>query len=86
MNKELLKGLSQEQIDKVQSCNSSEEIWKAAKEEGVELSDEQLEAVSGGCSRNLPCPRCPGYGSPNVTDSEGRPMYKCPACGFRFYN
>ena len=48
MRKELLKGLSEEQIKKVEACKSSEEILALAKEEGVQLSDEQLEAVSGG--------------------------------------
>lgn len=51
MKEELLKGLSEEQIAKVKSCSSGEEIFAAAKEEGIELTDEQLAAVSGGgCS------------------------------------
>jgi len=49
MNKEeLLKGLSTEQIAKIKACKSSDEMLKVAKEEGVELSEEQLAAVSGG--------------------------------------
>ncbi len=48
MRKELLKGLTEEQIKKVETCKSSEEILALAKAEGVQLSDEQLEAVSGG--------------------------------------
>ncbi len=48
MRKELLKGLTEEQINKVEACKSSEEILALAKSEGVQLSDEQLEAVSGG--------------------------------------
>ena len=48
MRKELLKGLTEEQIKKVEECKSSEEILALAKSEGVQLSDEQLEAVSGG--------------------------------------
>ena len=48
MRKELLKGLTEEQIKKVEACKSSEEILALAKSEGVKLSDEQLEAVSGG--------------------------------------
>ena len=47
----LLKGLTVEQIEKVKSCNSAEELLQLAKDEGVELSDEQLSAVKGGaCS------------------------------------
>ena len=48
MKEELLKGLTDEQIAKLKACKSSEEILKIASEEGVELNDEQLAAVSGG--------------------------------------
>ena len=44
----LFKNLTQEQIDKGKSCESFEELVALAKDEGVELSDEQLEALSGG--------------------------------------
>ena len=49
MKKELLKGLTDEQIKKVEACKSPDEILALAKAEGIELTDEQLEAVSGGC-------------------------------------
>ena len=59
MKQELLKGLTEEQIQKVKACKSQEEILKLAKEEGIELTDEQLEAVSGGsCFSPERCPRC----------------------------
>ncbi len=48
MREELLKGLTPEQIAKVEACKNSDEILALAKAEGVKLSDEQLEAVSGG--------------------------------------
>ena len=48
MRADLLKGLSQEQIQKVNACKSSQEILELAKKEGVQLTDEQLEAISGG--------------------------------------
>ena len=49
--KDLLAGLSEEQIAKVRACKSSDELLKLAKKEGIELTPEQLEAVSGGvCS------------------------------------
>ena len=41
MKKELLKGLSEEQIAKVKACKSHEELLALAKQEGVELTDEQ---------------------------------------------
>lgn len=49
--KVLLKGLSEEQIAKAKSCKNNSELLELAKEEGVELTHEQLEAISGGaCS------------------------------------
>ncbi len=51
MRDELLKGLTKEQIAKVKACKNSEELLALARAEGIELSDEQLAAVSGGvCS------------------------------------
>ena len=49
MKEESLKGLTEEQIAKIKARINPEELLKIAKEEGVELTDEQLEAVSGGC-------------------------------------
>lgn len=51
MREDLLKGLSPEQIEKVKACKSSDELLQIARDEGVQLTDEQLNAVSGGsCS------------------------------------
>ena len=60
MKKELLKGLSEEQIERLKKCKNSDEILAFAKEEGIELSDEQLEAINGGCGDSAPdnCPQC----------------------------
>ena len=60
MNSELLKGLNEEQIKKAKACKDQNELLALAKEEGITLSDEQLEAVSGGfCSETTePCPKC----------------------------
>ena len=88
MRKELLKGLSEEQIKKVEACKSSEEILALAKEEGVTLTDEQLEAVSGGgCFYTIKCIKC---GSDNLSDEykeinhkEYR-KFKCNNCGHKW--
>ena len=40
--------LTEEQKKKAQACKTPEEMLALAREEGYELSDEQLEAVSGG--------------------------------------
>ena len=60
MKKELLKGLTDEQIKKAKACKDPSVLLELAKEEGVELSEEQLEVVSGGfCSETTePCPKC----------------------------
>lgn len=57
--------LSPELQDKARNCNTPEEILALAKEEGYELSEEELQAISGGikwrcsdktCSSFAPCP------------------------------
>ncbi len=49
MNKnELLKGITDEQIEKIKQCKNGAEVLALAKEEGVELTDEQLSVVTGG--------------------------------------
>ncbi len=65
MNKELLEGLTEEQIKRVKECKNSQELLALAKEEGYALTDEQLSAVSGGgcLSTDAPdlsktCPKC----------------------------
>ena len=62
MKEELLKGLSEEQVARIRECKNQEEVLKLAKEEGIELTDEQLEAVSGGMCSTIPstCPFCGG--------------------------
>jgi len=57
---ELFEGLSDEQIAKAKACKSSEELLALAKAEGVELNNEQLEAISGGfCSGSEEAPDKP---------------------------
>ena len=61
MKEELLKGLTNEQINKVKSCKNNDELLSLAKHEGIELSNEQLEAINGGgCSDTWErkCPKC----------------------------
>ena len=82
MKEELLKGLTEEQIAKVKACKNQEEMLKFAKEEGIELTDEQLEAVSGGfCSNPSPL-QCPNCGSLNVNTCQfwDCVVYTCNEC------
>lgn len=51
MRKELLKGLTEEQIAKAKACGDVHDLIQLAKDEGIELNEEQLNAISGGaCS------------------------------------
>ena len=43
-----LEGLTDEQREKARALKSPEEIIQFAKDEGFELSDDQLESVAGG--------------------------------------
>lgn len=50
--------LSPELREKAKACQSAEDIFALAKEEGLELSDEEVEAISGGwgtCPNNDYC-------------------------------
>lgn len=91
MRKELLKGLSDEQIARVKACKNNEELLKLAKAEGIELTNEQLEAINGGgvCSvvsdvgdkiNPNDCPKC----GKNGPEKDG---YKrtCKKCGYVWY-
>lgn len=84
MKEELLKGLTQEQIAKVKSCKTQDDFLKLAKAEGVELTNEQLEAVSGGsCYSEFDCPKCKGKIDYSNHDGDGN--YTCPHCGYQIY-
>ena len=86
MRKELLKGLREEQIEKVKSCNDTQEILILAKKEGVELTEEQLDAVSGGCNTKAKAAVCPycGFSPAHVLADMNVHLdpyaYQCPKC------
>ena len=91
MKQELLKGLTDEQIAKVKACKNSDELLALAKEEGIELTDEQLAAVSGGgvCSvvsdigdkiNPTDCPKCGANGPKKDGDKR-----VCKKCGHVWY-
>ena len=40
--------LTPEQMDKARACKTPEDILALAKEEGYELTDDELEGISGG--------------------------------------
>ena len=49
------KDLTEEQKAKVRACKTPEELVQLAMEENVELSDDQLEEISGGAWEFSPC-------------------------------
>ena len=92
MKQELLKGLTEEQIAKVKACNNSDELLALAKTEGVELTDEQLNTISGGgaCSvisdigdkiNPSDCPKC-GANNPKKDGN----LRICKKCGYQWTN
>ena len=50
-----LNNLTEEQKERARACQTPEEILALAKEEGIELADEQLEAISGGKKWSFAC-------------------------------
>ena len=92
MKEELLKGLSEEQIAKVKACKNQEEMLALAKQEGVELTDEQLEAVNGGtCDDSLlVCSKC-GYDLITMIERgttgkhKGWKLVECQRCHHRWW-
>ena len=96
MKKELLKGLTEEQIAKVKARKSHEELLALAKAEGVELTDEQLKIVSGAGKdycQSTPTDACLYCGSKDVKykrETTGvlfdyQYCGTCRTCGRSFY-
>ena len=56
MDKSLLEGLSKEQKDALKKCRTMEDVLELVDEEGFEMSDAQMAAVSGGgCGKDTCC-------------------------------
>lgn len=86
MKQELLKNLTEEQIAKVKECKSQDEFLALAKEEGVELTDEQLTAINGGCNTsskefyeidNMQCPVCLNW---HCMEKVSEAWFRCKWC------
>ena len=78
---DLFKGLSKEQIERAKSCRSQVELLALAKEEGVDLSDEQLNAINGGCGDAQTLPKCPRCLSTDIQEvSPGQ--HHCNSCQY----
>ena len=77
------KDLSPEQCEKIDACNNVEEILAVAKEEGYELSDSELDQVSGGAwsTYGVNCPECKKVIKLSSNESQ---EVTCPSCGHSF--
>ena len=52
-SEEIYESLTEEQKQRVQSLKTPEDVLAFAREEGMELTDEQLEGISGGWVADL---------------------------------
>lgn len=76
--------LSAELKKKFEACETPEEVLALVKQEGLELSDEELEGIAGGgIWHDAHSDGCPSCGSTNISYSNvGQWMYyKCKDCG-----
>ena len=64
-------GLTREQVRDLENCQSAEEALEYVKKHGLKLTDEQLEAVSGGWEFDV---------------QPGGPVYTCQYCGMEFHS
>ena len=86
LDKELLKGLTSEQIAKAKGCKNKDELLAMAQKEGVELTEQQLESVNGGCSSSpRKCAKCgcEEYTTISMKQSQFPDVsvaYKCKNC------
>lgn len=84
-----LQGLNDEIRAKVLSCETTEDMLKVAREEGLELPDEALYAVYGGCGTSYTyevddwynCNTCKNKVQLKSVGHDGFPnVYYCPTC------
>ena len=57
----LFDDLSPELQEKVVACKTPEELFELAKSEGMELGEEELEAINGGMISGWSIPGCPKF-------------------------
>lgn len=53
--------LSPELQEKAKACKNAEELFNLAKAEGIELGEEELEAINGGMVSGWSIPGCPKF-------------------------
>ncbi len=84
--------LTDEQKEQAKGCKTLDELAALAGKEGIELPDEVLDQVGGGCGNSEPkptkCPacgsthiRCVDPGSNGILDDWFNEYYRCDSCG-----
>lgn len=73
-----LNDLSPEQQNKAKECKSPADILALAKDEGYELTDDELDQISGGSWMGNVL-RCPFCGS-DKAEPQGMHSYRCSVC------
>ena len=76
--------LTPEMQAKARACTTAEEVLKLAEDEGRELSEDELDSISGGkvpwyVGNGFVCPRCKGH---NTRVTAGREKFVCDDCGY----
>lgn len=78
--------LTQEQQKQTLACKTPEEMLELAREEGYELSDENLEQINGGSmwDSGTQCPKCHGANVMEIQPDihSGRIIRECRGCGY----
>ncbi len=74
--------ITAEQLKRASECESREELLELAAQEGVELTDEQLEQVSGGWGRSEQ--RCPQCNSDHCVYDSFLSIFICQDCMYEF--
>ena len=85
------KDLSLEQREKAKAYKTPEEILEFVKEQGLELTSEQLDAIAGGdgevtaWNNSTPCPNCGSDWTRMLNASDTNPVWmKCAECDYVF--
>lgn len=83
MKKDLLSGFNQEQIAKIKACKSYKELLQLAKEEEVDLTQEQLATIYGGAcfsGGGVACPYCGNRGPHSLVKTKNSIKLFCKTC------
>lgn len=88
--------ISPELREEAKACTTPEEVLALAKKKGYKLSDEEMEAISGGgwsiddlVKKSLPqCPWCGSYevSMVSVYGGPGMQQCRCSKCGYTWTN